>query len=880
MPAPLRLPEGRRRGFALLFALSILVLLSVFALSFVNLTRLERLASANTRLQVQAAALAEAGVAQACGEARAAARRRTWTDAADWWATGAVFPAPPADPNEPRGHVMASNAFGGADRFEVLSLDAASKLDVNLASPALNVALEALGLLPTEVTTVLGARDARGGLRSREELRQLFVQLYPDDPDEARWRSVRDLITVHATPRLAPRGTGAGDLPWAYDVPQAPLSPVNLNAAPQVVLEAVLTRVEGRPIVAQGVGPPSEWLRVDFRAQRGRIGAGGAVTITYPDRLAREVVACRRRTVGGAGIDYATRPAYGGPFRSWAQFDAFLADLPASVLPPDERGLVLALAHADARHMGYNPDLSRRTPGGLFDKLSLTRFTTGLSLGGSGVLEVRAQGWITDKEGQVLADAEVERVVRVFTPLHFTTQAQLEAMWVFPERTTYQSMPELMPRDDVAGAADRNDGHIRLTTEWPGVPPDAIGGLSSTFRRREGPGGAFTFSRAPEPLRLGGVFAPDGVVVWRQDWARDGASLRAAAPPVSLAQQGSLEFWVKLAADQTLGTDEALLCVVIEDTPAWTPALRSLVDLDGYTIPARTGATIKVERFRGRLRATWFYWGEGGGGAVSRFVLALSERQQNVGHWQPGEWHHVTVSWRHTLQDFAAAAQGNPLTSGHVPNDGVTLWVDGSSAGALDPFDYSAMLPRAWSSVQWHAGRSVSVPTTPGVYVGGYTITPAAGQDVHSTGMTSADPLARYTNATLDDVFVYAFPVGAGGAVARNRELRFERNTGRLPARFNLPVGLYHEVGSVSAEVEVPPGCEASLTLGPTVVTSPQALAAADAEALAVPDTTHGRVVPVAVTLVGDGTTTPVLEGFTVLLLPRLQVMEETRDPP
>lgn len=879
MPAPLRVTEGRRRGFALLFALSILVLLSVFALSFVNLTRLERLASANTRLQVQAAALAEAGVAQACGEARAAARRRTWTEATDWWATGAVFPTPPTDPAAPRGHAMASNAFNGADRVEVLSLDAASKLDVNLTTPGLNLALEAVGLEAAEVTALLAARDARGGLRSREDLHRVFVQLYPDDPEEARWRAVRDLITVHATPRLAPRGTGAGDLPWDYDVPQMALSPVNVNAAPQVVLEAILTQVEGRPIVTQGVGPPSEWLRVDFRAQRGRVGAGGAFTITYPGRLAREIVACRDRTVGGAGIDYATRPAYGGPFRSWAQFDAFLADLPASVLAPDERGLVLALAHGDARFMGYNPDATRRTPGGLVDKLSLTRFTTGLSLGGSGVLEVRAQGWITDGTGQVLADAEVERVVRVFTPLHFTTQAQLEAMWVFPERTTYQSMPELVPRDDVPSAADRNDGHIRLTTEWPGVPPDALPGLSSTFRSRAGPGGPFAFTRAPEPLRRGGVFAPDGVVVWRQDWARDGADLKSGAPPASLAQQGSLEFWVKLAADQTLGTDEALLCVVIEDTPAWTPELRGLVDLDGYTIPARTGATIKVERFRGRLRATWFYWGDGAG-AVSRFVLALSERQQNVGHWQPGEWHHVTVSWRHTLQDFAAAARGEPLTSGHVPNDGVTLWVDGSSAGALDPFDYSAMLPRAWSSVQWHAGRSVSVPTTPGVLVGGYTITPAAGQDVHSTGMTSAAPLARYTNATLDDVFVYASPVGAGGAVARNRELRYERNTGRLPARFNLPVGLYHEVGSISAEVEVPPGCEASLVLGAGVVTSPQALVGADAEGLAVPDATHGRVVPVSVTLVGDGTTTPVLEGFTVLLLPRLQVVEGTRDPP
>lgn len=860
--------QGRRRGVALLFALAMLVLLSVFALSFVNLTRLERLASANIRLQVQAAALAEAGVAQACGQARAAARRRPWTEPTDWWAGGAVHPDPALQP----GLALAQNAYGGRDLVQILSIDAASKLDVNLPTPGLDRALELLGLTPGEVATLLAARAARGGLHGRDELRELL--------GEERFLAVRDFITVHGTPRLTPQGGGAtGDLPLSYAVPSQALSPVNLNAAPEQVLQAALANVEGRPIEVQGDGAASEWLRADFRAQRGRATTGAPIGISEATalRLARELIACRTKTVSPTGIPYGAQP-FAGPFRTWAQLDAFLTSIEGNVITAAEHGLVLAVAHVDARHMGYNPDLSRRRPGGLFDKLSVTRATAPLSLGAAGVLEVRARGWLTDGDDKVLADAEVDRVVRVFTPVHFSSQAQLEAMWIYPDRSTYQSMPELVPRDDVAGAADPVDGHIRLTTEWNGlVGVDTS--LSTAFRQRAGPSAPYAFSRGAATLRDRGVVAPDGAVVWRKSWASDGAQLRLASDlPTSLAQQGSLELWVKLAADQTLGTDEALLSLIVDDTASWTPALRSQATFDGYTIPARLGATVKVERFRGRLRATWFYWGEGGG-AVSRFALALSEVQQDISAWQPGEWHHVAVSWRNTPQDFAAAQTGAPLTTSDVPSDGVTLWVDGSAAGPIEMFDYSALEPGEYGSVVYHTGKSISVPTAEGVLVGGYTHAAPAGQDVHSTGVTGAAALQRYTNATLDDVFVSTSVVGAGGAVARNRDLRFERNPGGVPAQFDLPLGAFSEVGCVAAEVEVPAGCEARLSVPslPALLprTSPNPLVLSSSE---VQSQVSGGVLRVAVTLVGDGVTSPVLESFTVLLLPPIQVIEEDRD--
>lgn len=909
MMAPPRIRRGSRRGVALLFALGILVLLSVFALSFANLTRLERLAAANMRLQVQAAALAEAGVAQACGQARDAARRRPWVEQSDWWANGSVYPnranRHAADPDW--GQNLSANAYGGSDRVEIISYDIACKIDVNLDTPNIKAALMKVGLTAAECDKIKAARTLRGGrLRSRDELRELLVDPAAVDP-EARYRAVRDFITVHSGQRLTATGVPGGDLPWTYTGGSKSSSPININAAPKVVLEAVLTGVEGKPIAATGEGA-TEWLRVDFRAQRGVVGVGPTIGLSAvtAGKLADEIVACRTKGPSPAGLLYTTAH-FGGPFRSWAQFDAFLAAnaTATGILTPSEHALVLALAHGEARHMGYNPDINRRVPntGDLFDKLSITKSTTTLSIVAAGVLEVRATGWITGLAERTttstadisvplpLAEAELDRVVRVFMPMFVSSQEDLEATSAYPDRSIYQSMPELVPRSDVPGSADPVDGHFRLTTET--TVTGGVGAYSTAFRAAANPFAPYEGSRGVNTLRAGGLLAPDGVVVWRKNWMTDNAAVRLVTDlPATLGDEGSFELWVKLATPPTIGTDEVLLTVAVDETDLWSGITPATMGLSDYVLPPKLGASIKLERFAGRLRATWFYWGKPTG-AVSRYLLALSEEQQDISSWKPGEWHHVAVSWKNTPQVWENVQIGalTPLPAG----EGVTLWVDGSAAAPIEAFEYAALEPHVLQSVKYHTGRSQTVPTIEGVHVGGYHVNMNAGEDVHSTGVTTTTELKRYTNATIDDVFVYTSPYGVtGGVVPRNRDLRFEKNNGGIAALFDIPVGTYCQVGCVAAEVELPTassarlGIPAGTNVTATQVTSPGATTFARLPTATPPPkalileahevTVSSGVLRLEVVLKGNGLASPVLEGFTILLLPPPQVIEDYRD--
>ena len=113
--------------------------------------------------------------------------------------------------------------------------------------------------------------------------------------------------------------------------------------------------------------------------------------------------------------------------------------------------------------------------------------------------------------------------------------------------------------------------------------------------------------------------------------------------------------------------------------------------------------------------------------------------------------------------------------------------------------------------MKYHTGRSQTIPTVEGVHVGGFTVATNAGEEIHSTGVTASSEMKRYTNATIDDVFVYTSAVGAGGAVPRNRDLRYEKNPGNVAVLFDIPVGTYCQVGCVAAEVELPTASSARL---------------------------------------------------------------------
>lgn len=810
------------RGSVLLLALAILALLSMFVVSFARLVSLERLASSNYVLGARARLLAEAGVARACGSARDTLRQRAWSSPSDWWAAGTLYPALGAT----RRLNLGENAFGGEDLYEVRSLDCSARLNVNQRTPGLGRALELVGCTAAQASAILAARDA-GLLRSQDDLRRTL--------GISAFNTLRDVLTVWGAPKSVAYYGGAppADLPWIYEPAWTLAYPVNVNLASQEVLAAVLANVSARPILYGEGSNVANWVRTAYQGARSMAGAGPVEVIdeALAAAVAAEIVACRNGAAspGGAG-NYGASP-FGGGFTSWARFHEFLDGLMDNgVVTRLERSLIGAVAEPNARPMGYNPDFERRRgdPEALIDKAGLISWTAELCLGPSGVQEVRARGWIEDRDGVVLAESVVERVVRVAVAQTWSTQVELESVLDAYDTDVFQSMPEHVGRTDVSQPADPGAGHFRLTTEATAL----AGPISTAFRNAGSPSTPFTFSRPPLLLREGGALGPDGVVVWRRDWERDGATLARAGAPAAMAQRGSLEFWVKLAHAPGVGSDEVLLAV-------------------NTMLSGTTGTTVKLERWKSRIRATWFFWGVPD--ARSPYRLTMAEASRAIDDWRPGEWHHVSTAWDSL--------------------NGIQLFID-AQGGVLERFDYETWErgPVAATfegmvkySMIYHMGTIASLPPTDTIWIGGFSLTPTGGLEVQSTGTTPSQSLPRYPNCTIDDVAVYERQ--EDGAARRTPDLRYAQNGSSVAATLRLPLPPGFEPASVTWTAEVPTGCR--VLVGGVGDTVPPALRGS---AL----TVVGDQVVVPVVLQGPGFNTPVLEDVTLYSLPPQEVLEET----
>jgi hypothetical protein len=820
-------------------ALAILALLSLFAITLVRITTLERQASANYTAQVEARLAAEAGVSRAVAAAKAGIANRHWAEPGDWWLLG----SPPAAPVTIK--VQDNEIFS---RAQVQSFDLSARFNVNTRSPNAESAMQIIfmdeggmgaGAAASAVSKIMAARIARDGIRSHRGLEQVL--------GTADYVLVRDFLTTHGLSEAMPsatdptslstRGGASGNLPVDYDGAILPMSTslVNINTASPTVIKAVLAELSGRSINLGSAGS-GEWLTgalAGNRATADNSGGGATISSALAEDLAAEIDKCRRGVAPYTGSGAPAPPS--GPFKSWNDFDRFLDYVSTSVggvsLSQVQRALIMSICGTDGRNMGYNPDRSRR--GGavheLVDKSCVDDWAAGFSLGPSGLLEIRAQGWVeavddataTPPTFKLLAREFVERVVRVFTPYRFESQRALEAAWgnagavsdSSSMSKTYQSMPELTDPAAPSARADPTSGFIRLTSEDVATSGDVA---ASVLNDPADPPTPLSFAGGgTPPLRNQGPFGPDGAVVWRSAWGPSGWHVNGGAPAPANAAWGSYEFWIKYAnADE--GTDELLFNLTIDDSSvagAGTPLAATIEGaVNAYTAPATVGATVKLERFKDKLRATWFYWGEGTGG-LSRFVCVLTEVQADISGWESGDWHHVAVSWLNTEQNWTDVANGTPIESGSVPGDGIQIYIDGALAAPSDKFSYSAIEQGdEWvtlgdfkdidgdgtldevtkRNVVIHLGQIASVPRAQGVCVGGYQAT-GGGEDIHETGVL-AGSVHRYPNATVDDPQVYSGSnVGsAGSAPLRGPSDRIVRNGGgTVPddmCTFSLPV--------------------------------------------------------------------------------------------
>lgn len=831
---PARPPTGQE-GSVLLVSLAMLALLTLFALTLTSVCRLERQASANYVLEVEARLAAEAGCALAIDQAKTTVDSDWYSPGGQWWVDGTK--QPPGAWSPTNGYVLKTNPFGGRVYYSVECFDAGTRLSVNLNTPNIVTALSALGL--GNAAAVNTEALNRGGFRSREELKEFIIAAAGDPVTGfANWLSVRDLLTVHeaTTPTTDLTGTN-GDLPIEYSGGLRNSAPVNINAAPEKVIEAVLAGLSGRPIIFDDAGslPGGEWLNASLAGGRGRAHTGASVSIG-----------------AAAAADLAARIVAARPFTSWQDLDERV--LAAAGVSADHRALILCICRGEAEILGYNPDreLRRGDPRRLFDRGGLDAWTTEFSLGPSGVFEVRAHGWVTDRDDNILAEAYASRVVRCFTSVDYGSQQELDSMASVPDPTRIQSMPELLSPDPVTG-------YYRLSSEQRVVS----GSITAPFRDPADPGGDFALSgpTANKPLREQGYFSPEGVTVWREGWAGTApgvgpATLRATGvTAANFSQEGSLSFWIKLADDADFGTDEPLVTLTMNETPSY-PTAAITAALASYGPPPIIGCTVKVERFKKTLRATWFYWGSNDG-AVSRYVYGFMEVYQDI-NWKAGEWHHVAVSWENSEQDWVAAAAGTPIVSD--PSSRITIASTGNVGPSRGLFRFAALEEGSeWftlegvtkKSTNYRLGKRASVPLDlDAARIGGFS-RGGTGDTVRATGVFTGLQ-HRYTNALMDDVFLYT-GFSPASALLRPRSWRYATSGS---VAFTLPVPAGYSAAACAVHGYRPPGTN---------------LSAGSAGQL--PGGGVGTTWNVS--LIGPGWCTPVLTGFTLYLKHPLEVLEE-----
>jgi hypothetical protein len=283
-------------------------------------------------------------------------------------------------------------------------------------------------------------------------------------------------------------------------------SPVNVNAARREVLVALLTDLEGvfllerrrralppTPTGGSPCGSPGGaygWtaLRYTYDASGDEGDEAGLLYRTAPlpaEKLADEILACResRPSPGVPGLDYAREP-FGGPFRSWAQFNLFVDSLvrggliadPREDLFGDPERRLASQAAGDVLKANFNPNLHlneinpNRTLFAHVDKTDLVVQSTEFCFTPMGIFEIRSEGRILGEDGRARARAAVVAEVRLYDAVRDTAQRDFMAGAFASRRggpeTNNNLALESGPEPDNGPAPLENgyEGYLQLST--------------------------------------------------------------------------------------------------------------------------------------------------------------------------------------------------------------------------------------------------------------------------------------------------------------------------------------------------------------------------------------------------------------------------------
>ncbi len=300
--------------------------------------------------------------------------------------------------------------------------------------------------------TIVQARD-KLPMRKFSSKEELLPIVGPE-----AFRILRDFVTVHS---YTDEDTAAGnlDLLDLADATRVAISygrefraPINLNTAPRPVLEAVLSGLTARvPVVSSEVETATptgfsflEEVELKASAQWMEIPP---ITPGQARRIVDLIVA-RRKT---------------DPFQTWEEFNRFVDSIPdnAAFLPPSTaapahvqsksdpaawwyrraKDMIKANANPNLRRNKFNPDVAAALT---LDKGDLWRHapghpaavghpngmipshTTEFSFSSMGWFEITSLGRVTRGGGEIVGEAKLRVVVRVYSVLRHTTQKQFE----------------------------------------------------------------------------------------------------------------------------------------------------------------------------------------------------------------------------------------------------------------------------------------------------------------------------------------------------------------------------------------------------------------------------------------------------------------------
>ncbi len=417
---------GRQRAFVLLIVVSMVSILSILAVTFTMIARVERHVSSNYVDMVRAKMLATAGVDAAMLRLRTDGSVRMYDAATDPWfyagtyVAGLPQPATKLDdadwPSYRRGTLTVdgqnrgySGSLAGTytqlgDTYALKISDLAGRININGQETNLAGMLNALGRginsldgKPDPIrgrgAAIITTRNVQfgGTFKAMDDLLAIFTV--------AEMNVLRDYISIYSwTDKgvIEPRPQSPGQWPVEnYDfVPPANYPgrhPVNVNTAPLPVVFACLTGLSARIVRGNSL--------VNVPA----IGDPQAVLV------ARAIGTARQTT----------------PFKTWEGFESWV-DTALNMISQDQRGVINANANPNTRLNKFVADAVGavgNTPfGRTADKTDLTFHTTEFAFSSYGWFQIESLGRVLDQNNNTVATAKLRTVVKLFDVLRHTSQ--------------------------------------------------------------------------------------------------------------------------------------------------------------------------------------------------------------------------------------------------------------------------------------------------------------------------------------------------------------------------------------------------------------------------------------------------------------------------